>query len=486
MKRLKQCSDPHVKKPKIEDENEEDDDVEITEIKSIGLDTSASSYKLTTITDLPPADNLDTVSISDILGVADIKQMFQFNFRISISYVMDHLPLSKQRTIDALFIHGGSRNDPEHEHLTQEAKLYGPRVKIDNVYLQSPFGTHHSKIMVLFYGDNADHCEIIIHTANLIAHDWENTTQGVWRSGRLARTSGDYKKSQFQTDFIEYLQSYKLSSLKPLIKQIANYDFSRVKGTLIASTPGRFYKDTPDFSKWGANKLRAALDGYHNGSDDDQLIMQCSSVGTLGNKDNYLTPVLKTAMLGKNPMAETRGICSVKLVYPTVDDVRNSINGYTSGGSIFMKKQKPKDLQQLDYIRPMLCRWKGEKTRRGRAAPHIKTYTRVSKDNEKIRWFLLTSANLSKQAWGSLHQKDSYQWIQNFECGILLMEDLKPVYLPTQARARDQVSGQTEYPSRSLIRLPYDLPVEPYTSTDEPWTPWQEYTKPDLYGNYWP
>lgn len=482
MKRANPSSDPNVKRPKTDPEIGNDDDIEITGMKSIGSGSAGCSYKLTTISDLPAADNLDTVSISDILGVPDIKKMVQFNFSISVSYVMDQLAPSMRGNVDALFIHGGSRKDLEHERLAEEAKLYGPRVKVDNVYLQSPFGTHHSKIMVLFYGDNSDQCEVIIHTANLIAHDWENTTQGVWRSGRLQKASDNHEKSKFQTDFIEYLQSYKVSSLRPLINQLADYDFSSIKSTLIASTPGRFYKDKPDFFKWGANKLRNALTAYDKGSDDDQLIMQCSSVGTLGDKDNYLTPILKTAMLGKEPMAMSQDSCSLKLVYPSVDDVRNSINGYISGGSIFMKKQKPKDLQQLQYIRPMLCRWKGEKTRRGRAAPHIKTYTRVSKNNQKIRWFLLTSANLSKQAWGSLHQKNSYQWIQSFECGILLTGDLKPGYLPTQKGTEDH----SECCSTSLIRLPYDLPVEPYTSTDEPWTPWQEYTEPDLYGNCWP
>ena len=38
------------------------------------------------------------------------------------------------------------------------------------------------------------------------------------------------------------------------------------------------------------------------------------------------------------------------------------------------------------------CRsqWKAESTGRSRAAPHIKTYTRVSPDSSKLAWFLVT------------------------------------------------------------------------------------------------
>ena len=34
--------------------------------------------------------------------------------------------------------------------------------------------------------------------------------------------------------------------------------------------------------------------------------------------------------------------------------------------------------------------WKAENTGRSRAAPHIKTYTRVSPDASKLAWFLVT------------------------------------------------------------------------------------------------
>ena len=43
-----------------------------------------------------------------------------------------------------------------------------------------PFGTHHTKMMILVYDD--DSVRIIISTANLVPSDWENRTQGLWVS----------------------------------------------------------------------------------------------------------------------------------------------------------------------------------------------------------------------------------------------------------------------------------------------------------------
>lgn len=68
-----------------------------------------------------------------------------------------------------------------------------------------------------------------------------------------------------------------------------------------------------------------------------------------------------------------------------------------------------------------LCRWKSEAAGRQILMPHIKTYTRLyGEDSKIIAWHLLTSANLSRAAWGE-YQKDRTQLhIKSYELGILL------------------------------------------------------------------
>lgn len=62
--------------------------------------------------------------------------------------------------------------------------------------------------------------------------------------------------------------------------------------------------------------------------------------------------------------------------------------------------------------------WKAKRTGRDRAMPHIKSYTRISPDLKSIPWFVLTSANLSKAAWGV--QRNNH-YVMNYEAGVIFI-----------------------------------------------------------------
>ena len=101
-----------------------------------------------------------------------------------------------------------------------------------------------------------------------------------------------------------------------------------------------------------------------------------------------------------------------------------SLEGYHAGGSLHLNRST---YEKQRYIDLLLCSWKADHSGRSKASPHIKTYSRVSKDASQIEWLCLTSANLSKAAWGSLEKKDTSQeqlFIRSYELGILLYADL--------------------------------------------------------------
>jgi len=76
----------------------------------------------------------------------------------------------------------------------------------------------------------------------------------------------------------------------------------------------------------------------------------------------------------------------------------------------------------LDRI---FCRqWKADCSGRTRAVPHIKTYFRMSPDHSKLGWFLLTSANLSKAAWGKMNKNGDKLSVMNWEAGVLFVPEL--------------------------------------------------------------
>ena len=107
-----------------------------------------------------------------------------------------------------------------------------------------------------------------------------------------------------------------------------------------------------------------------------------------------------------------------------------SYDGALGGGCLpYSKSTNTKQPWLWDHM----YRWKAEASSRTRAMPHIKTYTRVSPDQDKMAYFLLTSANLSKAAWGSMNKAGNSCLIMSYEAGVLFLpkfitgkNDIKP------------------------------------------------------------
>jgi hypothetical protein len=124
-----------------------------------------------------------------------------------------------------------------------------PGINLISSYLPDPFGTHHSKMIILFRHD--DCAQIIIHTANMISKDWANMTQAIWRSPLLplcipasaSRSSSSEKEAtkhpigsgeRFKIDLLHYLAKYE-NRLRALSSQLTNYDFSAVRAAFLGS-----------------------------------------------------------------------------------------------------------------------------------------------------------------------------------------------------------------------------------------------------------
>lgn len=191
-----------------------------------------------------------------------------------------------------------------------------------------------------------------------------------------------------------------------------------------------------------------------------------------------------------------------------------------------MKIQTAAQVKQLEYMKPMLYHWAmhpDDRALRGiaapvreaarrRAAPHIKTYIRFSDQSmTKIDWAMVTSANLSTQAWGAAQSATGEVRICSWEVGVLVWPDLLhdgppgtaamvPCFqkdAPDLATARG-VSNDPERPKETSasgdiqtvvgFRMPYDLPVVPYGKDDVPWCASATHAEPDsmgrVYGGY--
>jgi len=179
----------------------------------------------------------------------------------------------------------------------------------------------------------------------------------------------------------------------------------------------------------------------------------------------------------------------IKIVWPTVDFVKECIDGYSAGGSLCFPKH---NLKQFLTENNTFCKYEPS-FKRSRIPPHIKTYTRPvkveSKQNEviyKLPWVILTSSNLSKAAWGCLQKKNTQFMIRHYEAGVMFLpwlcdDQQKNVIFQVGAPAQVQNDDclQVSFP------LPYSLPIEPHSKKDRQWIWDVSYEEPDIFGNTW-
>lgn len=393
----------------------------------------------------------------------------------------------------------------------QVAEAY-KNVTLHAAFLPEMFGTHHSKMLILLRHD--DSAQVIIHTANMISRDWTNMTQAVWRSPLLPLLSttspGDSRArigtgAKFKADLLNYLRAYdgRRITCGQIADALMKYDFSAVKGALIASTPGRHNTLDDSPTKWGWHAMKQALRAVKVQEGKAEVVVQISSIATLGPTTKWLSETFFTALSSRAPMALGAPKPDFKVVFPTADEIRSSLDGYFSGHSIHTKIASSQQEKQLQYLRPMLCHWANDSHKgkelpqdevvrdggRQRAAPHIKTYIRYGPHKKSIDWALTTSANLSKQAWGDNATSSGEMRISSYEIGVLvwpaLYED-NAVMVPTFGKDEPDTDDK-ELEGRAIIglRIPYSLPLQPYGKSEIPWVATASYDEPDWKGQIW-
>ncbi|OQR70242.1 tyrosyl-DNA phosphodiesterase 1-like [Tropilaelaps mercedesae] len=322
------------------------------------------------------------------------------------------------------------------------------------------FGSHHSKMILLKYKHSL---RIVITTANLYGPDWGRKSQMVWVSPMLKKNSqhkvAPDSNTGFRSALCTYLRSYQKKKLHGLAESYMNYDFSLIeKCFFIGSTPNSI------------NSGLVALDSVLTKNvpalaNENPVIFSFSSIGTLGQDDAaWLRQTFGRSLLATDQsMKQNAGIedinnDNIQAIYPTIDEVRTSFEGYAAGRSLPYSEKVHKKQRWLSRF---LHHWKADRVGRSRAAPHVKFYIRTSLDYQQTFWFMMTSANLSKAAWGNLRMKAPL----SYECGVL--------YVPDNPMVTDHVV------------IPFDLPPKKYSASDRLWVQDSCYAEIDFQGNTW-
>lgn len=118
---------------------------------------------------------------------------------------------------------------------------------------------------------------------------------------------------------------------------------------------------------------------------------------------------------------------------------------------------------------------------------------------DTIDWAMVTSANLSTQAWGAAVNNVGEVRISSWEIGVMVWPQLFvqgdntterpqqavmvpcfkrdiPLQLPEDMPGCDVLVG---------LRMPYDLPLTSYKTDEVPWCATAAHTEPDWLGQTW-
>lgn len=95
----------------------------------------------------------------------------------------------------------------------------------------------------------------------------------------------------------------------------------------------------------------------------------------------------------------------------------------------------------------------------------------------------MTSANLSKAAWGTLEKNGQQLMIRSYEIGVLFLpKDQDPDSKYFQVKGKEQ---NKEISSSFSVQLPFDVPPSPYNKGENPWMWDVKYSTPDSQGRIW-
>uniref|UniRef100_A0A672SJT0 Tyrosyl-DNA phosphodiesterase 1 n=1 Tax=Sinocyclocheilus grahami TaxID=75366 RepID=A0A672SJT0_SINGR len=318
------------------------------------------------------------------------------------------------------------------------------------------------KMMLLWYEEGL---RVIILASNLIRADWYQKTQGMWMSPLYPRlpegspgTAGE-SPTNFKRDLLEYLEAYQAPELTEWIDRIKQHDLSETR-----------YQG-PATEKWGHLRLRKLLSEHTKPMQNEEqwhMLGQFSSIGSMGlDKTKWLAAEFQRTLttLGKAGKSLASPETQMLLVYPSVENVRTRLEGYPA--------------QKQLWLHLYFHGWNVDVTGRSNAMPHIKTYMRVSPDFTQLPWFLVTSANLSKAAWGALEKNNTQIMVRSYELGVL--------YLPSAFNMSTFPVEKNVFPASSSSKgfpVPFDLPPQRYSSKDQPWIWNIPYAQaPDTHGN---
>lgn len=287
---------------------------------------------------------------------------------------------------------------------------------------------------------------------------------GLWISDRLpllpdgVDTSAGESVTGFRNDLLKYLTSYRLPLLQPWITRVRKSDFSSINVFLVTSIPGT-YSETLDGFPHGHGRCAHLLSKHTTRIEDSApVVAQSSSLGSFGaNPSAWLASEFVNSFRRDTQSLGLRKVPPIRVIYPSFNNVIQSHDGLIGGGCLPYGSQVN---QKQPWLQDFLYQWKAGVRHRSKAMPHIKTYARWHEN--RLFWFVLTSANISKAAWGSMSKAKTNPTLRvnNYEAGVL--------FLPKFVTKTEHFSMSAADTSTPVFPQLYDIPLTKYAIDDTP------------------
>ena len=360
-----------------------------------------------------------------------------------------------------------------------------PRSSLNPLDVRIPYGVHHSKMFFIAFADGT--LRVIIFTANLVRGDLEFKTQGAYIQDFPLKKDESQATCEFEQDLIAYMNTYQYNRpmqwnkdskrQTTLVQELQKYDYSTASVVLLPSTPGRHTLDNSRLQ--GYLKLQKTIQNLctprHDELSSQPLICQFSSLGSMTTK--WLHSFVKALDVSQRDCQSLKD--RLQLIYPTVNEIRTSVEGYQGGGSVPGTKKNT----SKDFLRPLYRKWSSPTSTNDLHSPgnvpHIKTYYQLTPDNTGMEWFCLASHNMSRAAWGEQIQSKMAGgcrlFIRHWEMGVIVC--------PTNVGESKLVPVEGDIPFDAVaIPLPYKMVPDNYSRDDKPWAVDETYTEPDSFG----
>lgn len=351
-------------------------------------------------------------------------------YLFDVGFVDEFAP-ALRRARQVTLVHGSTVSGDEIAALLPNFRVVRPDVAVN-------FGDsmHHAKYFLLLWPNTL---RVVVSTANA-TDDYHRRSNQIWMQDfpRCATRTSSSKGLDFLDQLARFVAAV---GLRDWVGVLSAHNFDAVQVWLVCSVPG--VHTGADMSRWGHLRVRALLRRLQPLPATflrPSLMAQFSSLGRMSDTwlyEQWMTSMMPPAAASSTePQGGGGKAAQLKLlrtamaerlflVWPTVAFVRDSFFGYPMGLSICGTRSS----FDLDCVRTRFFKYLPQNATRGDLSPHMKSYAlfdgsvrgKAAETPVPLAYYLSTSANLSKQAWGELQKDESQFSVKNFEMGVIFL-----------------------------------------------------------------